>query len=171
MDPLQWMGAVRIRVQTAEKNLPIIHKVLIRLQSNQNAYFGASFRCHAWAIGWNICPLFLRKGWKKNYHRHRKWKIISWLRKCTWTKFGKLYSGRTYPLDKGRWLPWAPKHAFHIYLVQVYILYYSVVFVCIFCCTYLSFILCNIMQLFSAHRAIFSAISDWLFVLLLLFII
>ncbi len=26
MDPLQWMGAVRIRVQTADKNITIIHK-------------------------------------------------------------------------------------------------------------------------------------------------
>ncbi len=25
MDPLQWMGAVRMRVQTADKNIPIIH--------------------------------------------------------------------------------------------------------------------------------------------------
>ncbi len=44
--------------------------------------------------------------------------------------------------------------------LQVYILYYSVVFVCIFCCTYLSFMVCNIMQHFSAHCAIFCAISD-----------
>ncbi len=26
MDPLQWMGAVRMRVQTADKNITIIHK-------------------------------------------------------------------------------------------------------------------------------------------------
>ncbi len=26
MDPLQWMGAVRMRVQTAERNITIIHK-------------------------------------------------------------------------------------------------------------------------------------------------
>ncbi len=26
MDPLQWMGAVRKRVQTADKNITIIHK-------------------------------------------------------------------------------------------------------------------------------------------------
>ncbi len=25
MDPLQWMGAVRMRVQTADKNITIIH--------------------------------------------------------------------------------------------------------------------------------------------------
>ncbi len=25
MDPLQWMGAVRIKVQTADKNITIIH--------------------------------------------------------------------------------------------------------------------------------------------------
>ncbi len=25
------------------------------------------FRCHAWAIGWNICPLFLRNGRKKHH--------------------------------------------------------------------------------------------------------
>ncbi len=25
MDPLQWMGAVRIRVQTADKNITVIH--------------------------------------------------------------------------------------------------------------------------------------------------
>ncbi len=38
------------------------------LEPNQNADFGASFRCHAWAIGWNICPLFLRNGRKKHHH-------------------------------------------------------------------------------------------------------
>ncbi len=26
MDPLQWMGAARMRVQTADKNITIIHK-------------------------------------------------------------------------------------------------------------------------------------------------
>ncbi len=26
MDPLQWMGAIRTRVQAADKNIPIIHK-------------------------------------------------------------------------------------------------------------------------------------------------
>ncbi len=26
MDPLQWMGAVRMRVQTADKNITVIHK-------------------------------------------------------------------------------------------------------------------------------------------------
>ncbi len=26
MDPLQWMGAVRMRFQTADKNITIIHK-------------------------------------------------------------------------------------------------------------------------------------------------
>ncbi len=25
MDPLQWMGAIRMRVQTADKNITIIH--------------------------------------------------------------------------------------------------------------------------------------------------
>ncbi len=25
MDPLQWMGAVRMRVQTADKNITVIH--------------------------------------------------------------------------------------------------------------------------------------------------
>ncbi len=59
-------------------------------EPNQNADFGASFRCHAWAISWNICPLFLRNGCKKHHHRPRTWKIISRLRKCMWTQFGKL---------------------------------------------------------------------------------
>ncbi len=43
------------------------------LEPNQNADFSASFRCHAWAIVWNICPLFLRNRRKK--HHHRTWKI------------------------------------------------------------------------------------------------
>ncbi len=29
MDPLQWMGAVRMRVQTADKNIKIIHTILV----------------------------------------------------------------------------------------------------------------------------------------------
>ncbi len=29
MDPLQWMGAVRMRVQTADKNITIIHTTLV----------------------------------------------------------------------------------------------------------------------------------------------
>ncbi len=29
MDPLQWMGAVRMRLQTADKNITIFHKTLI----------------------------------------------------------------------------------------------------------------------------------------------
>ncbi len=33
VDALQWMGAVRMRVQTADKNLTIIHKLSIRFQS------------------------------------------------------------------------------------------------------------------------------------------
>ncbi len=56
---------------------------------NQNADFGASFLCHAWAIGWNICPLVLRNRSKKHHHQHRTWNIISRLRKCTWTQFGE----------------------------------------------------------------------------------
>ncbi len=71
--------------------VPIWHRFLYNryvLKPNQIADFGASFRCHAWTIGWNICPLFLQNGRKK--HHHRTWKIISRLRKCTWTQFGKL---------------------------------------------------------------------------------
>ncbi len=41
------------------------------------------FRCHAWTIVWNMCPLFLRNGRKKHHHRHHTWKIIPRLRKCT----------------------------------------------------------------------------------------
>ncbi len=59
------------------------------LEPNQNADFGASFWCHAWAIGWNNCPLFLRIRRKKHHQRHRTWKIISRLRRCMWTQFGK----------------------------------------------------------------------------------
>ncbi len=33
MDALQWMGAVRMRVQTADKNITIIHKWSTPLQS------------------------------------------------------------------------------------------------------------------------------------------
>ncbi len=29
MDPLQWMGAVRMRVQTADKNITIIHTTAV----------------------------------------------------------------------------------------------------------------------------------------------
>ncbi len=36
------------------------------LEPNQNADFGASFWCHAWAIGLNICPLFLLNRRKKH---------------------------------------------------------------------------------------------------------
>ncbi len=32
MDPLQWMGAVRMRVQTADKYITIIHKQSTQLQ-------------------------------------------------------------------------------------------------------------------------------------------
>ncbi len=32
-DPLQWMGAVRMRVQTADKNITIIRKWSAQLQS------------------------------------------------------------------------------------------------------------------------------------------
>ncbi len=34
MDPLQWMGAVRMRVQTDDKNITIIHKQSTPLQSS-----------------------------------------------------------------------------------------------------------------------------------------
>ncbi len=34
MDPLQWMGAVRLRVQTADKNITMIHKYSTQLRSN-----------------------------------------------------------------------------------------------------------------------------------------
>ncbi len=27
MDPLQWMGAVRMRVQAADQNIPVIHTI------------------------------------------------------------------------------------------------------------------------------------------------
>ncbi len=37
MDPLQWMGAVRMRDQTADKNIAIIHKVPTPLQSIKNS--------------------------------------------------------------------------------------------------------------------------------------
>ncbi len=70
--------------------VPIRHRYLCNryvLEPNQN---GASFQCHAWAIGWNICPLFLRNGRKKHHHRHRTWTIISRQRRCTWTQFEKL---------------------------------------------------------------------------------
>ncbi len=60
------------------------------LEPNQNADFGASLRCPTWAIGWNICPLFLRNGRKKHHHQQHTFKIISRLRRCTWTQFGKL---------------------------------------------------------------------------------
>ncbi len=73
--------------------VPIWHRYLCNryvLEPNQNADFGASFRCRAWVIDWSICPLFLRNGRKNHHHRHRTWKIISRLRKCTWTQFGKL---------------------------------------------------------------------------------
>ncbi len=33
MNPLQWMGAVRMTVQTADKNITIIHKYSTPLQS------------------------------------------------------------------------------------------------------------------------------------------
>ncbi len=59
--------------------VPIRHRYLCNryvLEPNKNADFGASFRCHAWAIGWNICPLFLRNGRKKHHHWHRTWKIL-----------------------------------------------------------------------------------------------
>ncbi len=37
MDPLQWMGAVRMRVQTADKNITIIHTTpAINILWNEN---------------------------------------------------------------------------------------------------------------------------------------
>ncbi len=57
------------------------------------------FRCHAWAISWNICPLFLQNGRKKHHHRHHACKIISRLRKCTWPQFKKHRSRVRYFCD------------------------------------------------------------------------
>ncbi len=34
MDPLQWMGAVRMRVQTADKNITIIHTTPVHFLQN-----------------------------------------------------------------------------------------------------------------------------------------
>ncbi len=50
MDPLQWMGAVRTRVQTADKNITIIHTTPVhQLQQGMEALL--------WIMdfyGWNI---------------------------------------------------------------------------------------------------------------------
>ncbi len=65
--PEQWMRVMR---RVGYRNpVPTWHRYLWnRYVPNQNADFGASFRCNAWAIGWHICPLFLRNGHKKHHH-------------------------------------------------------------------------------------------------------
>ncbi len=69
-----WNSLLCVAVRVGYRNpVPIWHQYLCNryvLEPNQNADFGASFRCHAWAIGWNICHLFLRNGRKKHHHRH-----------------------------------------------------------------------------------------------------
>ncbi len=51
MDPLQWMGAVRMRVQTADKNITIIHNTLVhQLTSCEAKSFG--YKLYAIASGY-----------------------------------------------------------------------------------------------------------------------
>ncbi len=64
-----------VQVQTVRVGyrnpVPIWHRYLWNryvLEPNQNADFGASFRCHARAIDSNICPLFFRNA-RKKHHR------------------------------------------------------------------------------------------------------
>ncbi len=63
---IAWWNIIRVGYRN-----PVLIWHQYVLEPNQNTDFSASFRCHAWAIGWNICPLFLRNRRKK--HHHRTW--------------------------------------------------------------------------------------------------
>ncbi len=73
MDALQWMGAVRMRVQTADKNITIIHKLSTPLQSSPSVNIFWRKKLHVYKKQLikiiimnniiNLKPLFLAKIW------------------------------------------------------------------------------------------------------------
>ncbi len=71
MDPLQWMGAVRMRVQTADKNITIIHTVFTSCEMKS---------CHCFWLKYESFVLvsFDVRGQRDGHFPHWLWIIDSY---------------------------------------------------------------------------------------------